>query len=74
MGGNHAVFDRFIDASSPLHELDARVKLLLMLTVVLALALLPFGQWAVLALFAVAIWAAVYVARIGLLTTMHLAG
>jgi cobalt/nickel transport system permease protein len=70
VSGNHSVLERFIDAQSPLHALDPRVKLLLLLTVVVALALLPFGQWAALAAFALLIWTAILRAGIGLAETL----
>lgn len=58
--------DRYIDGSSPVHALDARVKLLLTLATILALALIPPGR--VLALVAVAalLWWAVLRAQVGL--------
>jgi len=70
VSGNHSVLERYIDAQSPLHALDPRVKLLLLLAVVLSLALLPFGQWAVLAVFALLSWSAVRLAGIGCAETL----
>jgi cobalt/nickel transport system permease protein len=71
MATPHLLLDRYIDAESPLHAQDARVKLLLTLALVVALALLPAGAWVALFVFALIIWTAVYWARIGLLRTMR---
>ncbi len=62
--------DRFIDGQSPVHALDARVKLLLTLACVLALALLPPGAWAGMLACALLIWWAVLQSRVGLRTIL----
>lgn len=59
-------FDRYIDASSAVHALDARIKLVFTLLFVLVLALLPRGAWLALALAALVLWLAVVQARVGL--------
>lgn len=61
-----SALDRYIDSESPVHALDARVKLLLTLACILALGLLPPGAWAGIATIATILWWAVLRARIGL--------
>lgn len=58
--------DRYIAGQSPVHALDARVKLVLTLACVLALALLPPGAWAAMLACALLIWWAVLRSRVGL--------
>lgn len=62
--------DRYIDGQSPVHALDARVKLLLALASVLALALLPAGAWAGLLACALLIWWATIRSGVGLGTIL----
>jgi cobalt/nickel transport system permease protein len=62
--------DRYIDGQSPVHALDARVKLLLTLACVLALALLPPGAWGGMLACALLIWWAVLRSRVGLGTIL----
>lgn len=65
-----ASLDRYVEGQSPVHALDARVKLLLALACVLALALLPPGSWAGLLACAALIWWAVLRSRVGLRTIL----
>lgn len=62
--------DRYVDGQSPVHALDARVKLLLALACVLALALLPPGAWGGMLACALLIWWAVLRSRVGLGTIL----
>jgi cobalt/nickel transport system permease protein len=58
--------ERYINIASPIHDLDARVKLALTLSFVLALALVPPGVWWAIALLAFLLWWTVRQARVGL--------
>ncbi len=62
--------DRYIDRQSPVHGLDARVKLLLTLVCVLSLSLLPPGSWFALLACGLLIWWAVLRANVGLGTIL----
>lgn len=62
--------DRYVDMESPVHGLDARVKLLLGLGFVLAVALVPVGTWWALVLLAGLLWSAVLQSRMGLGTIL----
>jgi cobalt/nickel transport system permease protein len=62
--------DRYIDCQSPVHALDARVKLLLTLGFILALALLPPGAWLATGVAGAALWWAVLRAKVGLGTIL----
>jgi cobalt/nickel transport system permease protein len=61
-----APLERYIDRRSPVHALDARVKLGLSLACLLALALLPPGAWAGLLACAILIWWTIIRAQVGL--------
>jgi cobalt/nickel transport system permease protein len=58
--------DRFVKAESPVHALDARVKLVLAFAAILALGLLPAGAWGGVLAIALLIWWAVLQSRVGL--------
>lgn len=58
--------DRYVEAESPIHRLDARVKLLLTFACILTLSLLPPGAWGWLLAVAALIWWAVLRSRVGL--------
>lgn len=62
--------DRYIDGQSPIHRLDARVKLLLTLGYVLTLAFLPPGAWFAYGLCAALLWWVVRQAQVGLRTIL----
>lgn len=62
--------DRYIEGQSPVHALNARVKLLLTLACVLALALLPAGAWSGMLACALLIWWAVLRSGVGLGTIL----
>lgn len=70
MGISTSSLDRYIDRPSPVHALDARVKLLLALAFILALALIPPGSWVAVAAAAAALWWSVAQARVGLRTIL----
>jgi len=57
--------DPYVDRASPIHALDARVKLALTLALVLALALVPPGRWLALAAIAALLWWAVLRSAVG---------
>lgn len=57
--------DPYVDRASPVHALDARVKLLLTLGLVLAVALIPAGRWLPLAASAALLWWAVLRSAVG---------
>ncbi len=58
--------DRYLDLHSPIHRLDARVKFVLTLGLIVAVGLLPVGAWGPLALCAALVWAAALRAQISL--------
>jgi cobalt/nickel transport system permease protein len=60
--------ERYIDKSSPIHAIDARVKLVLTLGYILSLALLPFGEWVAMALLAALLWGYVHLSHVGIVT------
>jgi cobalt/nickel transport system permease protein len=66
-----SALERYIDAASPVHALDARVKLLLALAAILALGLLPPDAWPGALVIAALIWLAVLKARVGLATILR---
>ncbi|EFO80473.1 cobalt ABC transporter, inner membrane subunit CbiQ [Oscillochloris trichoides DG-6] len=65
-----STLDRYIAGQSPVHLLDARVKLSLTLAYILALALLPSGAWLVMGLCAAMLWVAVRWSQVGLRTIL----
>lgn len=58
--------DRFVEAESPVHALDARVKLVLTFAAILALGLLPPGAWGGVLAVAALIWWSVIQSHVGL--------
>ena len=60
------LLDRYIDGSSPVHVLDARVKLLLALGFIICASLLPVGSWLALICLTTLLWLAIVVSEIGL--------
>lgn len=65
------IFDRYIGRISPVHRLDARVKLLLALAFIVCASLLPAGSWLALAALTSTLWATVAVSRVGLRTIVR---
>lgn len=61
-----APLERYIDRHSPVHALDARVKLGLTMACLIALALLPPGAWIGMLACAMLIWWAIARAHVGL--------
>jgi cobalt/nickel transport system permease protein len=58
--------DRYLDLHSPIHRLDARVKFVLTLGLIVAIGLLPAGGWGGLVICAGVIWAVALRAQISL--------
>jgi cobalt/nickel transport system permease protein len=65
MAFSSSQLDRYIEGASPIHRADARVKLVLTLGCVLALALLPVGSWLAMAAVAILLWVAIFQAQVG---------
>jgi cobalt/nickel transport system permease protein len=65
MAFSSSQLDRYIEGASPIHRADARVKLVLTLGCVLALALLPVGSWLAMAAVAMLLWVAIFQAQVG---------
>lgn len=63
--------DRYIDGRSAVHQLDARVKLVLTVAFILCASLLPVGAWFALLALTVFVWAAIIASGIGLLTILR---
>lgn len=66
MAPSSAYLERYIEGASPVHGIDARVKLLLTLGTILALGLLPTDAWVAVLAVAVLIWWAILRAKVGL--------
>lgn len=58
--------DRYIEGSSPVHRLDARIKLVLTLACILCASLLPVGAWFALLALTALVWAAILASGVGL--------
>ena len=73
---NANAFDRYLERASAVHRLDPRVKVLLTLAFVVAVALLPDGAWAATGAAALLIGAATVAARLspGLVARRSLLG
>jgi cobalt/nickel transport system permease protein len=63
--------DRYVAVASPVHRLDARIKLVLVLAFIVCSALLPDGAWLALACLTALIWMAVIVSGISLGTMLR---
>ncbi|HEX6289846.1 MAG TPA: cobalt ECF transporter T component CbiQ [Herpetosiphonaceae bacterium] len=63
--------DRYIAGSSAIHGLDARVKLVLTVAIIVCAALMPIGAWLALLALTVLIWTAIVVSGVGLLTILR---
>lgn len=60
------VLERYIDGASPIHALDARVKLVLAVTTIVCAALLPPQSWLALVALTALTWATIITSGIGL--------
>ncbi len=58
------LLDRYIAGASPLHRLDAKVKVLLTVAFILAVTSLPVGAWPFLAVFAALALAGLFLSRL----------
>ncbi len=63
--------DRYVAGVSPVHRLDARIKLVLVFAFILSSALLPDGAWLSLVCLTALVWMAVVVSGIGLATMLR---
>ncbi len=61
-----STLERYVDRTSPVHALDARVKVLMTLGYIVTMAVLPHGEWPALAALAALLWWGVWHARIGI--------
>jgi cobalt/nickel transport system permease protein len=61
-----SALDTFIQVESPIHHLDARVKVVVTLILIVAVVLVPDGRWVTFAVFQVLLVAVAALARIGL--------
>lgn len=65
------LLDRYIAGSSVIHALDARVKLLLTVLMIVCAALLPVGSWLALLALTALIWATIIASGVGLVTILR---
>lgn len=63
--------DRYIDGRSVVHQLDARVKLVLTVACILCASLLPVASWLALIALTALVWAAVLASGVGLATILR---
>ncbi len=63
--------DRYVAGVSPVHRLDARIKVVMVFAFILSSALLPDGAWLSLVCLTALIWMAVVVSGIGLATMLR---
>lgn len=68
---NSQFLERYIAGTSPVHALDARVKLVLTLALILCASLLPVGAWLALAGLTALVWTAIIVSGVGLGTILR---
>lgn len=68
---NTHFLDRYVAGASPVHRLDARIKLVLVLAFILCSALLQDGEWLALLCLTALVWMAVIVSGIGLPTMLR---
>jgi len=62
------LLDRYIAGTSPIHRLDARIKVALTVAYIVCAALLPIGAWLALACLTALAWLAVIVSGVGVWT------
>lgn len=67
----HQLFDRYIAGASPLHALDARVKLVLTIAFIFCASLLPPGSWLALTGLTALLWTAITISGVGLPTILR---
>lgn len=65
------LLDRYIAGSSIIHALDARVKLVLTVALIVCAALLPIGAWLALLALTALVWAAIIASGVGLRTILR---
>lgn len=65
------VLDRYIGGVSPIHALDARVKLVLVVSFIVCASLLPVGAWLALLGLTALVWAAIVASGVGLMTILR---
>ena len=65
------ILDRYVDGTSPVHALDARVKLVLAAAFIICASLLPVGSWLALLGLTALIWVAIATSAIGLGTILR---
>ncbi|MBV9790891.1 MAG: cobalt ECF transporter T component CbiQ [Chloroflexi bacterium] len=65
------LLDRYIAGSSVIHALDARVKLVLTIALIVCASLLPVGAWLALTAFTALVWAAIIASGVGLPTILR---
>lgn len=65
------LLDRYIAGSSVIHALDARVKIVLTIALVVCAALLPVGAWLALLALTALIWAGIVASGVGLATILR---
>ncbi|HEY0735089.1 MAG TPA: cobalt ECF transporter T component CbiQ [Herpetosiphonaceae bacterium] len=64
------LLDRYIAGASVIHALDARVKLVLTVALIVCAALLPVGAWLALLALTALVWAAIIASGVGLPTIL----
>lgn len=64
------LLDRYIAGTSVIHALDARVKLVLTVALIVCAALLPVGAWLALTALTALVWAAIITSGVGLSTIL----
>src|ERR1044071_6307082 len=65
------LLDRYIAGSSVIHALDARVKLVLTIALIVCASLLPVGSTLALTAFTALVWAAIIASGVGLPTILR---
>ena len=65
------MLDRYIAGTSPVHSLDARVKLVLTVAFIVCASLLPIGAWLALVALTTLVWAAIAASGIGAATILR---
>lgn len=64
------LLDRYIAGASVIHALDARIKLVLTVALIVCAALLPVGAWLALLALTALVWAAIIASGVGLPTIL----